>query len=115
MRYYLKDTNIIIFVYDITRKSSFDLLNMLIKEAKDKFGNNFIGAIIANKSDLYDEEAVREEEARLFAKEQNYKFYLVSALESPQSFINCLDELVKDYILAFHPDLLTKTKNEGKK
>ena len=88
---------------------------MLIKEAKDVSGDNLIGAIVANKSDLYDEEAVREEEARLFAKEQNYKFYLVSALESPQSFINCLDELVKDYILAFHPDLLTKTKNEGKK
>ena len=83
---------------------------MLIKEAKDELGNNFIGAIVANKSDLYDEEAVREEEARIFAKEQNYKFYLVSAKESPQSFINCLDELVKDYILAFHPNLLTKTK-----
>ena len=106
MKFFLNDTNILIFVYDITMKNSFDHLNELIEEAKDKLGNNFIGAIVANKSDLYDEEAVSEKEARIFAKEQNYKFYLVSAKESPQSFINCLDELVKDYILAFHPNLL---------
>ena len=78
--------------------------------AKDILGNKFIGAIVANKSDL-DYEKVDVIKGKLFAKKHNYKFYLVSAKDNQQAFINCLDELVKDYILAVHPDLLTQSKN----
>ena len=95
-----------IFVYDITNKQSFDYLDERIEMAKKLLENKFIGAIIANKNDLFLKEKIKEEKGREFAKKQNYKFYLVSAKDNPQAFINCLDELVKDYILANHPDLL---------
>ena len=105
-KFFLRGTDILIFVYDIIRKRSFEYLNSIFKMAKDILGNKFIDAFVANKSDLnFKEDDV--EEGKLFVKEKNYKFYLVSAKDNPQKFINCLDELVKDYILAVHPDLLT--------
>ncbi len=102
---FLPETDIIIFVYDITKKSSFDYLNCLIKMAKDKLGNKIIGAIVGNKSDLFFKREVEEEEAEKLAKEQGYKFYLVSAKENPIAFRNCLEELVIDYIIDVQPDL----------
>ena len=80
--------------------------------AEDNLGNNFIGAIVANKSDLFLMKQVDEEQGEKLAKEKNYKFYLVSAKDNQQAFINCLDDLVKDCILTVHPELLTKTKND---
>ena len=103
---FLNETDIVIFVYDITMQSSLDYLNILIKIAKDKLGDKFIGAIVGNKSDLYEEQEVKDEEAKKFAKEQGYKLYLVSAKENPEAFRNCLEELVLYYIFAFHPELL---------
>ena len=107
MKLFFKETDIFLFVYDITSKSSFEGLDSFINMANDQLGNDFIGAIVANKSDLFLEEEVDVEQGKLFAKKHNYKFYLVSAKDNQQAFINCLDELVKDYILAVHPDLLT--------
>ena len=105
MKLFFKVNDIFIFVYDITSKYSYDNLDYFIKMAKDILGNKFIGAIVANKSDLDYEEQVDEKQGKIFAKKHNYKFYLVSAKDNPQKFINCLDELVKDDILAGHPDL----------
>ena len=33
-----------------------------------------------------------------FAKKMNYKFYLSSAKDNPQGFINFLEELIKDFL-----------------
>ena len=112
---FLKDTDIVIFVYDITMQSSLDYLNILIKMAKDKLGDKFIGAIVGNKSDLFLKQEVKDEEAEKLAREQGYKFYLVSAKTDPIAFRKCLEELVLDYILFFHPELLFKKKNDSKK
>ena len=115
LKLFLKDTDIIIFVYDINNKYSFKDLYTLIKMAEDNLGNNFIGAIVANKCDLFLNKEVNKEQGEKLAKEKNYKFYLVSAKDNQQAFINCLDELVNDYILTVHPELLTRTKNDKNK
>ena len=112
---FLNGADIIIFVYDITMQSSLDYLNILIKMAKDKLGDKFIGAIVGNKSDLYEEQEVKDEEAKKLAREQGYKFYLVSAKTDLIAFRNCLEELVLNYIFAFHPELFLKKKNDSKK
>ena len=112
---FLNKSDIVIFVYDITMRSSLDCLNILIKMAKNILGDKFIGAIVGNKSDLFLKQEVKDEEAEKFAKEQGYKFYLVSAKTDPIAFRKCLEELVLDYILAFHLDLLIKKINDGKK
>ena len=112
---YFNEIDIVIFVYDITMQSSLDYLSILIKMAKDKLGDKFIGAIVGNKSDLFLKQEVKDEEAEKLAREQGYKFYLVSAKTDPIAFRKCLEELVLDYIFAFHPELFLKKKNDSKK
>ena len=96
--FFLKKANIILFVYEITNQNSLEHLNIRINLSKDVNQNDFIGAIIANKNDLYDERKVSDEQGKEFAKKYNYKFYSASAKNNPEGFRNFIEELIKDYI-----------------
>ena len=91
---FVKRSKIVIFVYDITDKKSFDDLEGWIKMCKDLLDNDYICGIAGNKMDLYSIEQVTENEARKFAENQKMKFQLVSAKENPESFDNFLKELI---------------------
>ena len=79
-RIFYKDAGIVILVYDITRKESFtELKNYWYNQIKECAPKNIIIGIAANKCDLYDDEAVSEEEARNFANEIGAIFKLTSA------------------------------------
>ena len=79
-KFFYKDAQMVILVYDITRKESYDnLKNFWYKEIKDNGEQNIVLGIAGNKSDLYDNEAVPESEAREFAKSINAIFALTSA------------------------------------
>ena len=79
-KFFYKDAVMIILVYDITRKESFDnLKNFWYKEIKDNGEKDIVLGIAGNKSDLYDNEAVSELEAREFAKSINAIYALTSA------------------------------------
>ena len=70
----------IILVYDITRKETFDnLKNYWYKEIKESCDKKIILAIAGNKSDLYVDEDVPEQEARDVAESINAIFALTSA------------------------------------
>ena len=89
----------IILVYDITDKKSFQELEQLeywIQLSQETEINCMFG-IVGNKCDLYMEEQVTEEEARIFAKSKGYKFKLVSAKSNPNTLNEFLEELVQDY------------------
>ena len=76
---FLKGSNIVILVYDITNQLSFDeLRNYWVNLVKENT-NNIILGVAANKSDLYDVEIVDEENGRKFAEENNAFFYSTSA------------------------------------
>ena len=98
IKLYLKDSKIVIFVYSINSKDSFNNLNYFINMAKENLGNAYKGVIIANKSDLFLNEEVRMEEGRDFAKKHNYKFYSTSAISEPKMTKNIVEEIIKDYI-----------------
>ena len=100
---FLKMSNIVIFVYDITDSHSFLELNYHINMAKEVLGDKFKGAIVGNKSDLYEKEKITEEEVRQLAKNNGYKYKFVSAKCDPNSFIFFLEELVEDYFNEFKP------------
>ena len=59
---FLVNSKIVIFVYDITQKSSFEELDFWINTAKENLDNSAIYAIFANKKDLYLNEEVTEKE-----------------------------------------------------
>ena len=95
---FFKDAIIVILVYDITNRKSFEELEYWYGEVKNEVGDEFILAIVGNKRDLYTEEQVSEQEGRKYAAEKGAKFKLSSAKEDPIGFIQFLEELFKDFI-----------------
>ena len=76
---FIKDCDCAVLGYSITDKQSFEELKKFwyptVKEYTDLI------YLIGNKADLFMEEKVSEEEARLFAKENNLRFFLTSCLD----------------------------------
>jgi len=102
---FLLDSQIVLFVYDISDKISFKDLNYwieLVEKELGKANENFIMGIVGNKKDLYLEKEVQieveEEEGRKFAESYNAKFVLTSAKDDPKSIIDFLEILFEDYI-----------------
>ena len=94
---FMKGAKIVIFVYDITRKETFEQLDFWFENTKEVLGNKPILGIVGNKSDLYIKEDVKEEVAEEYAKKKGVPFRLTSA-KTPKNFSDFLEELVKKYI-----------------
>ena len=80
---FYKDAKVIILVYDITNKASFDnLKNYWFNEIEENSVSDVILAIVGNKDDLYENEQVSIDEGKKFAKEKNAIFKRTSALSN---------------------------------
>ena len=97
---FYNNSKIVIFVYDITSKESFnELKNYWVKDIESKLGNNIIKGLIANKSDLFLYEQVKEEEGEEYAKSINAKFLMFSAKDdSTQKIQDFLSILLNEVI-----------------
>ena len=89
---------IVILVYDITQRNTFTELDYWLEQVRNELSNDYILAIVANKSDLYSEEEVSENEGKEYAKNNGAKFKLTSAKENPLSFVQFLEELFIEYL-----------------
>ena len=79
-KHFYKDSFIVLLVYNITVKESFDNLKNVWLDDITNFGEEYkVLAIVGNKCDLYEQEAVPEIEARNFAEKHNAIFMNVSA------------------------------------
>ena len=79
-KHFYKDSFIVILVYNITLKETFENLKNIWLDDVINFGEEYkVLAVVGNKCDLYEQEAVPEEEARKFAEENNAIFMNVSA------------------------------------
>ena len=113
---FFREAQIVIFVYDITSKESFNSLEEWIQMANDVINGDYISGIVGNKNDLYLQAEVSEEEAEKFAKEKKMKFKLVSAKNDPQSFEDFLIELIKNIKFPeHHTKTVLSNKTENKK
>ena len=95
---FLVNSKIVIFVYDITQKSSFEELDFWINTAKENLDNTAIYAIFANKKDLYLNEEVTEEEGTKKAEEIGAFFRETSAKTERENLNQYLDDLTKEYV-----------------
>ena len=93
---FLKKSEIVFFVYDITDKKSFNDLQEWIDICKEMIENEYVGAIIGNKIDLYMNEQVNEDEALKFAESKGLLFKLISAKKEPKVFETFLKELIEE-------------------
>ena len=77
---FYKNAKVIIFVYDITNKRSFEEIKKYwYPKTKETTSEDIMYGLMGNKSDLYEKEEVNEEEARQYAESINAIFQLTSA------------------------------------
>ena len=103
---FMKNTDIALIVYDITKRESFEELTNWINSVKEINNNkNVIFGIAANKSDLYEQKVINKKEGEEFAKNNNALFFETSAKDY-DSVENVFLTLTKEYL---------KNKEEEKK
>ena len=107
---YIKKSNIVLFIYDITRKKTFKELSFWVKYVENCIGkDNIIFCVVGNKLDLFDKEEelkqknfefdlVDTEEAREFANNIGAEYLETSAKESGASFVKFLDKIIGQYV-----------------
>ena len=93
---FIKDSKICIFVYDISKRDTFEELDFWVKTTDEILGKNPILAIVANKSDL--EENVTKQEGEEYAKKIGAFFYQMSAKNDTGNFENFVDKLVEEFL-----------------
>ena len=110
-KFFYKDAAMIIMVYDVTLKTSFDnLKEYWYREVQELSEKNFVLGIAGNKSDLYEREQVSEKEAREYAKSINAVFGLTSAQNNTG-----IDQLFEDIGIKFlEPNFQEKMEENNK-
>ena len=97
-RHFYKDSYVIILVYDITNRESFENLKIIWYKDLLKYNEKYtILAVVGNKNDLYEIEKVSEDEGRNYAKEINAIFMLVSA-KNGDNINNLFNDIVNLYL-----------------
>lgn len=93
---YYRNSSIVLIIYDIVDKDSFNIAKGWVKEIKEKETNKPIVAFIGNKIDLMNQRTVSINEANSYAKSQNIFYYEISALSGHgiQSMFNDLTRKV---------------------
>jgi len=98
---FVQGAKIIILVYSIDNKESFDILDFWHKSILEisEGEENIVLAIVGNKSDMFEDAVITEEEGKKYADGKNAIFKLVSAKDDPKGisslFDTLLDELIK--------------------
>ena len=94
---FFRGAEIVILVYDITSKKTYESLDEWYEISEDTINNEHIYGIVGNKNDLFVNAEITEEEGENYAKSKNAKFRLVSAKDTPRNFIRFVEELVMDF------------------
>ena len=108
---YLKNSNIVIYVYDITRKETFDNITKnwipIINQLLDV--KNIIFGVFGNKSDLYSLDNVGLDNGKNLAEEIDAFFFETSA-QTSDNIMEAIRVLVSKFINKFG-ELIEKKKN----
>ena len=96
---FIKDSKIVIIVFAMDYKESFNQIDFWLNYAKSILGNDgIIFGLVANKSDLYENQQIPDKDIKDKAEELKMKLNITSAEKDPLGFVNFLNELLTDYI-----------------
>ena len=95
---FFKNAIIVLLIYDITSRKTFEELEYWYQQIKNELNNEFLLAIVGNKKDLFIDMKVTEEEGKKYADEKGAKFKLSSAKDDPMDFTQFLEDLLKESI-----------------
>ena len=83
---FFNDTKIVILVYSITNKDTFKNLDYWLKTFQETIGDDVVLGVAGNKSDLFLQQEVEEEEGAKYAEKIGAIFSLISAKENKLFF-----------------------------
>ena len=95
---FLKNSNIVIFVYDITSIPSFKELDYWYETIENELGQNPYLALAGNKMDLVEQEKITEEEGKELAEKWSAYFSLLSAKSDQQGIDSFFDNIVREFL-----------------
>ena len=95
---FIKDSKIVIFVYDITTQESFEEVNYWVTTVKEILGESPVYGLVGNKKDLYMKEEIDEDTGRNKADEIGALFKLTSAKTERGAINDYLVELLEEYL-----------------
>ena len=99
---YASDVNIILLIYDISKTESFNNIDKWFSFLNNINKNEVIFALVGNKSDLDYNRKVKIEDAEKYAKEHNFIFQEVSAMNGDgiqELFMNKLLEQIRTQLI----------------
>ena len=115
---FIKESRIVLFVYDITDKNSFTEIKSWVKIVKEVLDDKFVMGLAGNKKDLFLKEVINEVKGKEKAKEIGAIFKLTSAKEG-EGIHELMESLLKEYIKRLNAgefqDLDTSNKLDIKK
>ena len=99
---FIKGSQIVIFVYDITNKDSFSKLSFWVNYVRDLLSIDVVYGVVGNKMDLFEkyenDKLVDGEEGRNFAEKIGALFTETSCKENPKVFCRFIKELICKFI-----------------
>ena len=95
---FIKDSNIVIFVYDITNRASFLELNYWLNVCREELQNEIVFGVLGNKIDLFNNCEVEKAEAEEYANKIGALFTETSAKENPIGFRNYVKQLLEKLV-----------------
>ena len=94
---FIKNSKIVLLIYDITNKRGFDELDYFYNQVDEIVGkDNVIFGVIANKTDLNKEQIITSEEGKEYANKINALYFETSAKDY-KSIENAFKEIAKLY------------------
>ena len=96
---FINDSKIVIIVFAIDDRKSFEEVDFCFIYVKDILGESkYIMALVGNKSDLFENQQIPDEEIKKKGESLGIKVKITSAAEDGIGFKLFLEELLKDYI-----------------
>ena len=113
-----RKANGIIAMYDITNENSFENLENKIKDALkinnalNLYKRKIPVIVVGNKSDLYEQRVVTEEEGEKFAKENDYLFFEAPAFKNDDNVVDTIFNTIAEKVIEANAEATKKTDIE---
>ena len=96
---FINDSRIVIIVFAIDDRKSFEEIDFWVNFVRDILEQGkYIMALVGNKSDLFENQQIPDEEIKKKGEELKVKVKITSAAENGAIFKLFLEELLKDYV-----------------
>lgn len=84
---FYKESQVLIIMFDITKKASFDALDMWLREASKNGGENLPVFVVGNKVDMQDRRKVTKAEAEKWVKQRNFGGYFETSPKEGNGYL----------------------------